>query len=149
MAGEAVITESLLIEALSRGGPWAAAVLAAGFSLWKWILPALKDLRETSAKIAAAEAERAETARKARDEAWQASLREIGARHKDATDSTVTGFKEALDRHERYLDRFSSQHERLALDVGQVKSDVSALKSDVHSVVTKLDAQLALRTQKE
>ena len=51
-----MLSEPLLIEALSRGGPWAAAVLAAGFSLWKWILPAIKDLRETSAKITAAEA---------------------------------------------------------------------------------------------
>ena len=139
------MSEPLLIEALSRGGPWAAAVLAAGFSLWRWILPAIKDLRETSARITAAEAERAEAARRARDEAWQGTLRETSAAHKAAVDATVTGFREALDRHEKYLDRFSAQHEkltgqheRLAQDIGVVRQDVASLKSDVHTVVSRL-----------
>ena len=144
-----MLTEAAIIEAIVKGSPLGVAILALGFAAWKWILPALKDLRETSARITAAEAERAEAARRSRDEAWQSSLREIGTAHKAAVDTTVGGFREALDRHERYLDRFSAQHERLASDVGQVKNDVAVLRSDVHAVVTKLDAQLASSKLKE
>ena len=127
-----------MIEALVRGSPVGVAILAAGFAVWKWVLPALVTYSQTRASIVAAEADRAESARRARDEAWQSSLKEIGSSHKAAVDTTVGGFREALDRHERYLDRFSAQHERLAVDVGQVKTDVASLKSDVHAVVTAI-----------
>ena len=80
----------------------------------------------------------AEAARKARDEAWQASLREIGQRHKETTDVAVSGFKDALDRHDRMLDRFSAQNDRLVGDMTSVKTDVAILRTDVHAVVTKL-----------
>jgi hypothetical protein len=102
------------------------------------VLPAFQALVETKARIAASEAERSEAARKARDEAWQASLREIGNSQKEATAAAVGGFKDALDRHDRMLDRFSAQNDRLVGDMTSVKTDVAVLRTDVHAVVTKL-----------
>jgi hypothetical protein len=127
-----------LLGAVLKASPVGCAIIAFCFGFWKYLLPSFQALAETRAKIAASEAERAEAARKARDEAWQASLREIGNSQKEATAAAVGGFKDALDRHDRMLDRFSAQNDRLVGDMTSVKTDVAVLRTDVHAVVTKL-----------
>ena len=126
--------ETELMTALLKGSPIAVAILALGFSVWKWILPMVRELRAMDRET---EAQR-EAARVARDTAWQASLREIGTSHKEATAVAVSGFKDALDRHDRAMDRYAQQHVALAADVGQVKTDVSSMRSDLHNVVSRL-----------
>jgi hypothetical protein len=127
-----------LLGAVLKASPVGCAIIAFCFGFWKYVLPAFQALVETKARIAASEAERSEAARKARDEAWQASLREIGNSQKEATAAAVEGFKDALDRHDRMLDRFSAQNDRLVGDMTSVKTDVAVLRTDVHAVVTKL-----------
>lgn len=127
-----------LLGAVLKASPVGCAIIAFCFGFWKYVLPAFQALVETKAKIAASEAERAEASRKARDEAWQASLREIGQRHKETTDVAVSGFKDALDRHDKMLDRFAAQSDRLVGDMTSVKTDVAILRTDVHAVVSKL-----------
>ena len=125
--------EPELISALVKSGPVGVAILALGSSVWKWILPRIRELRTMDRET---EAQR-EAARVARDTAWQASLREIGASHKEATATAVGGFKEALDRHDRAMDRYAQQHVALAADVSTVKTDVASMRSDIHAVVAK------------
>lgn len=132
------MTEALLADALIKAGPIGIAILATGFIVAKYIIPSLKDLAEHKAKLAAADFDRAEAARQSRDAAWQASLRDIGQSHKEATTTAVGGFKEALDRHDKVLDRYAQQHQVLATDVAVVKTDVASMRSDLHSVVSKL-----------
>lgn len=117
------MNEVELLAALMKGGPWGVAILALGFALQRYILPLLKELKSIDRE---------------RDAAWQASLREIGVSHKEATATAVGGFKDALDRHDKAMDRYAVQHQSLAADVGQVKSDVASMRSDLHSVVTRL-----------
>ena len=126
--------EPEFISALIKAGPVGVAILALGFSIWKWILPAIKELRQMDQ---AAEQAR-EAARVARDTAWQASLREIGQSHKEATATAVAGFEKALDRHDKAMDRYAQQHASLAADVGQVKTDVASMRSDLHAAVARL-----------
>ena len=128
---------ALLVSAVVKASPIAAMVIAACIGVVKYVLPALQQYNESKAKIAASAAESAEAARRSRDEAWQASLREIGERHRDATNTAVGGFKEALDRHDKAMDRYAQQHSALAADVGQVKADVASMKSDLHAVVSR------------
>ena len=128
------MNEAELMTALLKGSPIAVAIVALGFSVWKWILPMLRELRQMDRD---AEAQR-EAARVARDTAWQASLREIGQSHKEATAVAVSGFKDALDRHDRAMDRYAQQHQALAADVGQVKTDVASMRSDLHAAVARL-----------
>lgn len=90
--------EMALITALAKGGPVAVALLALGFSVWKWILPAIQAVYETRSKIAAADHDRMEGSRKSRDEAWQAALKEIGVRHESAIHKLVEGHEKTLDR---------------------------------------------------
>lgn len=125
--------EPELISALVKSGPVGVAILALGFSVWKWILPMIRELRQMDRET---EAQR-EAARVARDTAWQASLREIGQSHKEATATAVGGFREALDRHDKAMDRYAQQHVALAADVSTVKADVSSMRSDIHAVVAK------------
>lgn len=125
--------EPELISALVKSGPVGVAILALGFSIWKWILPMIRELRQMDRET---EAQR-EAARVARDTAWQASLREIGQSHKEATATAVGGFREALDRHDKAMDRYAQQHVALAADVSTVKADVSSMRSDIHAVVAK------------
>lgn len=132
-----MIDETLFITAVIKSGPVGVALLALGFSVWKWILPAIREVYEAKAKMSAAEFDRTEAARRSRDEAWQTSLREIGARHKEATDAAVGGFKDALDRHDKAMDRYAQQHVALAADVSSVKTDVASLKTDVHQLVAR------------
>ena len=119
------MSEPDLITALIRGSPVAVAILAMGFSIWKWILPMWRELRAIDRDF---ESQR-EAARVARDAAWQASLREIGQQHREATSVAVQGFREALDRHDRAMDRYAAQHGALAADVGQIKVDLHAVVS--------------------
>ena len=126
--------EPELISALLKSGPIGVGILALGFSVWKWILPMLRELRQMDRETEAAR----ETARAARDTAWQASLRDIGQSHKEATATAVAGFKDALDRHDRAMDRYAQQHQALAADVGQVKGDVASMRSDLHAAVARL-----------
>ena len=128
------MNEAELMAALLKGSPIAVAILALCFSVWKWIMPMIRELRALDRD---AEAQR-EAARVARDTAWQASLREIGTSHKEATAVAVSGFKDALDRHDRAMDRYAQQHASLAADVGQVKGDVASMRSDLHNVVARL-----------
>ncbi len=125
--------EPELINAIVKSGPIGVAILALGFSIWKWILPMIRELRQMDREN---EAQR-EAARVSRDATWQASLREIGASHKEATATAVGGFREALDRHDKAMDRYAQQHVALAADVSTVKADVSSMRSDLHSVVAK------------
>lgn len=125
------------MSAVVKASPIAAMVIAACVGVVKYVLPALQAYNESKAKIAASAAESSEAARKARDEAWQTSLREIGERHRDATTAAVAGFREALDRHDKAMDRYATQHSTLAADVGQVKADVAGMKSDLHAVVSR------------
>ena len=127
------MNEAELMTALLKGSPLAVAILALCFSVWKWIMPMVRELRALDRD---AEAQR-EAARVARDTAWQASLREIGTSHKEATAVAVSGFKDALDRHDRAMDRYAQQHVALAADVSTVKADVSSMRSDIHAVVAK------------
>lgn len=126
--------EPEMIAALLKSGPIGVGILALGFSIWKWILPMLRELRAMDRETEAAR----ETARAARDTAWQASLRDIGQSHKEATATAVAGFRDALDRHDKAMDRYAQQHQALAADVGQVKGDVASMRSDLHSVVSRL-----------
>ena len=150
------MNEAELMTALLKGSPLAVAILALGFSVWKWILPMLRELRqmdraaEAQREAAQRESEAArEAARVARDTAWQASLREIGASHKEAlreigashkeaTAVAVSGFTDALDRHDRAMDRYAQQHQALAADVSTVKTDVASMRSDLHAAVARL-----------
>jgi len=127
------MNEAELMTALLKGSPIAVAILALGFSFWKWLLPILERLRVLDREAEAAR----EAARVARDNAWQTSLREIGASHKEATAVAVSGFKDALDRHDRAMDRYAAQHVTLAADVTSVKVDVASMRSDLHAVVSK------------
>ncbi len=127
------MNEAELMTAFLKGSPIAVAILAIGFSVWKWVLPMLERLRTLDREAEAAR----EAARAARDAAWQASLRDIGVSHKEATATAVSGFKDALDRHDKAMDRYAQQHISLAVDVGQVKQDVAGMRSDLHAVVTK------------
>lgn len=97
--------EAMLISAILKGGPVAVALLAAGFSVWKWILPSVQTIYETRAKLSASEFDRAEAARKSRDEAWQAALREQGIRHE-------TAVKEIGARHEAAVAKVVDGHDR-------------------------------------
>mgnify|MGYP000931552414 CR=1 FL=1 len=125
--------EGELMGALIKGSPVAVAILALGFAVWKWILPMMKELRSIDQQAEAAR----ESARVARDAAWQASLREIGQQHREATAVAVGGFKEALDRHDRAMDRYAQQHQALAADVTAVKIDISSMRTDLHGIVSK------------
>ena len=116
-----------LVGALIKACPVAAGILAVLFGLWKWILPMWKELKTIDRDAEAAR----EAARVARDAAWQSSLREIGQQHREATAVAVSGFREALDRHDKAMDRYAQQHAALASDVGQIKVDL-------HSVVSRL-----------
>lgn len=136
--------EPELIGALIKSGPVGVAILALGFSIWKWILPMMRELRTLDRET---EAQR-EAARVARDTAWQASLREIGASHKEATATAVGGFREALDRHDKAMDRYAQQHVALAADVSTVKADVSSMRSDIHAVVAKFSTLDGIPTRK-
>ena len=136
--------EPELINAIVKSGPVGVAILAAGFSVWKWILPMIRELRTMDRET---EAQR-EAARVARDTAWQASLREIGQSHKEATATAVGGFKDALDRHDKAMDRYAQQHQALAADVSQVKTDVASMRSDVHAVVAKFATLDGIPTRK-
>lgn len=127
------MNEAELMTAFLKGSPIAVAILAIGFSVWKWVLPMLERLRTLDRETEAAR----EAARAARDQAWQASLRDIGTSHKEATATAVSGFKDALDRHDKAMDRYAQQHLSLAADVGQVKQDVAGMRSDLHAVVSK------------
>ena len=129
---------ALLVSALIKASPIAAAIVAFCLGFVKYILPGLSAYHETRAKIAAAERAEVEAARRARDEAWQTSLREIGDRHRDATAVAVTGFRDALDRHDKAMDRYAQQHGALAVDVSTVKADVASMKTDLHAVVSRL-----------
>ena len=126
--------EPEMIAALLKSGPIGVGILALGFSVWKWILPMLRELRQMDRETEAAR----ETARAARDTAWQSSLRDIGQSHKEATATAVAGFRDALDRHDRAMDRYAQQHQALAADVGQVKGDVASMRSDLHAAVARL-----------
>ena len=128
------MNEAELMTALLKGSPLAVAILALGFSIWKWILPMLRELRQMDRESEAAR----EAARATRDTAWQASLREIGQSHKEATATAVAGFEKALDRHDKAMDRYAQQHASLAADVGQVKTDVASMRSDLHAAVARL-----------
>lgn len=142
------MNEAELMTALLKGSPIAVAILALGFSFWKWILPILERLRVLDREAEAAR----EAARVARDTAWQTSLREIGSSHKEATAVAVSGFKDALDRHDRAMDRYAAQHVSLAVDVSQVKTDVASMRSDLHAVVSRFappDAGVASLPKKE
>lgn len=136
--------EPELIGALIKSGPVGVAILALGFSIWRWILPMIRELRQMDREN---EAQR-EAARVSRDATWQASLREIGASHKEATATAVGGFKEALDRHDRAMDRYAQQHVALAADVSQVKTDVASMRSDIHAVVAKFSTLDGIPTRK-
>ena len=127
------MSEPDLIGALIKGSPVAVAILALGFAVWRWILPMMKELRSIDQQAEAAR----EAARVARDAAWQASLREIGQQHREATAVAVSGFKEALDRHDKAMDRYAQQHQALAADVTQVKIDISSMRTDLHGIVAK------------
>lgn len=126
--------EPEMIAALLKSGPIGVAILAAGFSVWKWILPMLRELRQMDRESEAAR----EAARATRDTAWQASLRDIGQSHKEATATAVAGFKDALDRHDKAMDRYAQQHQALAADVSTVKTDVASMRSDLHAAVARL-----------
>ena len=132
--------EGELMGALIKGSPVAVAILAMGFAVWKWILPMMKELRSIDQQAEAAR----EAARVARDAAWQASLREIGQQHREATAVAVSGFKEALDRHDKAMDRYAQQHQALAADVTQVKIDISSMRTDLHAVVSKFTGELPI-----
>jgi len=127
-----------LLGAVLKASPVGCAIIAFCFGFWKYVLPAFQALVETKARIAASEADRSEAARKARDEAWQASLREIGQRHQTATEVAVGGFRDALDRSDRVLDRFADVTTGLTRDMGAVKTDVAVLRTDIHAVVQRL-----------
>lgn len=142
------MNEAELMAALMKGSPIAVAILALGFSFWKWLLPILERLRVLDREAEAAR----EAARVARDTAWQTSLREIGASHKEATAVAVSGFKDALDRHDKAMDRYAAQHVTLAADVTSVKVDVASMRSDLHAVVSRFappDAGVASGSKKE
>ena len=124
--------------AFVKACPIAAAVLALLYGVWKFLLPAVQQFLETRARINEAQFHREEAARKSRDEAWQASLREIGQRHQNATEVAVSGFRDALDRSDRVLDRFADVTTGLARDMGAVKTDVAVLRTDIHAVVQRL-----------
>lgn len=135
---EVTLGPDQLALALLKASPVAGAILALLFGVWKWLLPVLQSLQEGRARIKEAEFNREETARKSRDEAWQASLREIGQRHQTATEVAVGGFRDALDRSDRVLDRFADVTTGLARDMGAVKTDVAVLRTDIHAVVQRL-----------
>lgn len=126
--------EPEMIAALLKSGPIGVGILALGFSVWKWILPMLRELRQMDRESEAAR----EAARATRDTAWQASLRDIGQSHKEATATAVAGFKDALDRHDKAMDRYAQQHQALAADVSTVKTDVASMRSDLHAAVARL-----------
>ena len=152
--------EPELISAILKSGPIGVAILAAGFSLWKWILPMLRELRQMDrdaeaqreAAQRAAEAQREtaqreseaarEAARAARDGTWQATQREIAASNqvtqreiaqanKENLATVTVGFKDALDRN-------AVQYQALAADVSTVKTDVASMRSDLHAAVARL-----------
>lgn len=127
-----------LVIALVRASPIAGGVLAFLYGVWRYLLPAIQQLRDSDARIRESEFQREEAARKSRDEAWQASLREIGTRHQAATEVAVGGFKDALDRSDKVLDRFADITTALAADIGAVKTDVAILRTDIHAVVQRL-----------
>lgn len=127
------MSEPEMISALIKACPVAAGILAVLFGLWKWLLPMWKELKMIDRDSEAAR----EQARIARDAAWQTSLREIGQQHREATAVAVSGFKEALDRHDKAMDRYAAQHATLAADVTQVKVDISSMRTDLHAVVAK------------
>jgi len=128
------VNEAELMAALLKGSPIAVAILALCFSVWKWIMPMIRELRAMDRETEAAR----ETARAARDTAWQSSLRDIGQSHKEATATAVAGFRDALDRHDKAMDRYAQQHQALAADVSTVKTDVASMRSDLHAAVARL-----------
>ena len=143
------MNEAELMTALLKGSPLAVAILALGFSIWKWILPMLRELRqmdresEAAREAAQRESEAArEAARVARDATWQTTQREIAASNqitqreiaaanKENMATVTAGFKDALDR-------YAVQHQALAADVSQVKTDVASMRTDLHNVVARL-----------
>ena len=62
--------EPELISAILKSGPIGVAILAAGFSLWKWILPMLRELRQMD-RDAEAQREAAQRAAEAQRETAQ------------------------------------------------------------------------------
>lgn len=130
------MSEGALLAALIKASPVAGGILAVIFGLWKWLLPMWKELKAIDRDAEAAR----EAARVARDSAWQSSLREIGQQHREATAVAVSGFKEALDRHDKAMDRYAQQHASLAADVTQVKIDISSMRTDLHAVVSRFNS---------
>lgn len=139
------MSEPDLIGALIKASPVAGGILAVIFGLWKWILPMWKELKAIDRDAEAAR----EAARIARDAAWQTSLREIGQQHREATAVAVSGFREALDRHDKAMDRYAQQHQSLASDVGQIKVDLHAVVSRLTTLEIPTVQGLACPPKKE